>query len=100
MESSDSGVAQQDPVPDLRERAIDAIRRKRKFRRDVVIYLLVNAFLWVVWAVDGARTDDLWPAWVSGIWGALLLFDAYRAFGEGPISDQQIESEMDRLRRR
>ena len=41
-----------------------------------------------------------WPAWVSGIWGALLVLDAFKTYGEAPISNQQIEEEMGRIRRR
>jgi fatty acid desaturase len=100
MESADAGGTSQEPETQLREQAIERIQRKRKFRRDVVIYVLVNAGLWVIWAIDGAKTDDVWPAWVSGIWGALLVLDAFKTYGEAPISDQQIEKEMGRIRRR
>ncbi len=72
MESADAGATSQERETELREQALERIKRKRKFRRDVVIYVLVNAGLWVIWAIDGAKTDDVWPAWVSGIWGALL----------------------------
>ena len=83
---------------ELRTRALERVKRKRDFVGHVVIYLVVNAGLWVVWAVDGARTEDLWPAWVSGIWLAILAIDAYKVFGERPITDQQIEAEMRRMR--
>ncbi len=98
MESGDGGTTVAETEGDLREQAIERIKRKRKFRRDVILYLLVNAGLWAIWAFNGADTDDLWPAWVSGIWGVLLLLDAFKAYGEGPISDQQIEDEMRRLK--
>jgi len=61
--------------------------------------VLINAGLWVVWAIGGANTDDLWPAWVSGIWLVILLLDAYKIYKERPISDQQIEEEMRRMKR-
>ena len=98
MESADTGGSHEAEA-DLREQAIERIKRKRKFRRDVLTYVLVNAGLWVIWAADGAKTDDLWPAWVSGIRGAFLVFDAFKTYGERPISDQQIEEEMGRIRR-
>ena len=63
MESADTGGSHEAEA-DLREQAIERIKRKRKFRRDVLTYVLVNAGLWVIWAADGAKTDDLWPAWV------------------------------------
>ena len=98
MESGGPGTTLADAEGDLRAQAIDRIKRKRKFRRDVVLYLIVNAGLWAIWALNGADTDDLWPAWVSGIWGVLLVLDAFKAYGEGPISDQQIQDEMRRIR--
>ena len=84
---------------DLRSQAVKRIKRKRDFLGHVVLFLVVNAGLWVIWAIDGGNTDDLWPAWVTGIWSAILVLDAFKVYGERPITDQQIESEIARLRR-
>jgi hypothetical protein len=84
---------------DLRTQAVTRIKKKRQFVRNIVIYLLVNAGLWVIWAFDGADTGDLWPAIVSGIWGAVLVFDAFKVYGERPISEREIEEEMRRITR-
>ena len=65
----------------------------------MVVFLVVNIGLWVVWAADGADSDDLWPAWVTGIWFVILVLDAFKAYGERPISDKQIQQEIDRLSR-
>ena len=35
------------------EQARDRLMRKRKFRGDVVAYVVINAFLVGIWAVDG-----------------------------------------------
>jgi hypothetical protein len=85
---------------DLRDAAIKQIKRKRDFLGHIVVFLVVNAGLWVVWAVNGGDTGDLWPAWVTGIWGVILVLDAFKVYGERPISDQQIEQEMRRMRGR
>ena len=92
------GVGSADGEQRLREQAIERIKRRRKFLRDLLAYLIINAALWAIWALNGAETDDIWPAWVSGIWGALLLLDAWKAFGERPISDSEIEQEIERLK--
>ncbi|HET7119869.1 MAG TPA: 2TM domain-containing protein [Solirubrobacterales bacterium] len=89
---------------DLRERAIRQLKRKREFRDHLGWFLFVNAVLWVIWAVppNSADTGDIWPAWVTGIWGVFLLAHAlrvYRGLDEGP-TDRQIEEEMTRLRNR
>lgn len=89
---------------DLRERAVRQLKRKRELRDHFGWFLFINALLWVIWAVppDSANTHDLWPAWVTGIWGVFLVSHAlrvYRGSDEGP-SERQIEKEMGRLRSR
>ena len=82
---------------DLREKAIQRIKRKRDFLRQLVLFFVINAGLWAIWAVDDADTDDLWPAWVTGIWLVVLVLEAFKVYGERPISAQQIEREMRRI---
>lgn len=96
MESGGAG-ARLTKDQELRDQAVERLRRKRDFLRHVVLYLVINAGLWTVWAIDGADTDDLWPAWVSGIWLVILVVDAFKVYGERPISDQRIEEEMRRI---
>jgi hypothetical protein len=87
-----------------REAAIARLRRKRKFVRDAVGYVAVNGVLWLIWALGDGSTDGglPWPAWVSVIWGFLLLLDAWRAFGrwptdpDAPITEAEIHREMTR----
>lgn len=98
MDSNDPGATSVDRGEGIREQAVERIERKQKFVRDLVLYLLVNAGLWAFWAYEGADTNDLWPALVSGIWGVFLAHDAFRAYWEGPISEQQIEEEMRRIK--
>lgn len=96
-ETGETGGDLADAEQGLRERAVKQIKRKREFVRNLVIYVVVNAGLWAFWAYDGADTDDLWPAIVSGIWGVFLLLDLFKIYGERPISDDQIRREMDRI---
>jgi hypothetical protein len=97
MESGGAGGALTEEE-DLRGKAVQRIKRRRDFVGHVVVYLLINAGLWAVWAIDGADTDDIWPAWVSGIWLVILLLDAFKVYGERPISDQRIEEEVRRMK--
>ena len=90
-----------------REEAIASLKRKRKFAQDAVAYVSVNGVLWIVWALTDRSTDGSipWPAWVSIVWGFLLLIDAWRAYGSWPrglhqpITETEIEREMRRSRR-
>jgi 2TM domain len=97
MESQSPGASMTEGE-DLRAKAIRRIKRKRDFLGHIAVFLVINAGLWVVWAVDDADTDDLWPAWVTGIWLVILVLDAFKVYGERPISDQQIDKEMRRIK--
>jgi hypothetical protein len=100
--TGDPGLAGGDR--ELRERAIRQLKRKREFRDHLGWFVFVNAVLWLIWALppNSADTGDLWPAWVTGIWGVFLLshgWRVYRGHEEGP-TEHQIEHEMTRLRDR
>jgi len=82
---------------ELRDAAIKRLKRKREFVRNLVLFVLVNAGLWAIWGVNGADTHDMWPAIVTGIWAVFLALDAFKIL-ERPITDQQIQDEINRLR--
>jgi hypothetical protein len=92
---------------ELRKEAIASLERKRKFGQNLLAYLAVNGVLWLIWALTDRSTDGSlpWPAWVSAIWGFFLLLDAWRAFARwprslfSPITDREIEREVERLGR-
>ena len=103
-------VSEHQPEPDVddaRERAIASLKRKRKFAKDAVAFFAVNGLLWLIWLISDRSTDGSipWPAWVSIVWGFLLGLDAWRAFGiwprslRRPITDAEIEREMNRTQR-
>jgi uncharacterized membrane protein len=83
---------------ELREHAIKAIKRKRDFKAHVVAYVIVNAFLVVVWYLTGA--GYFWPVWVIGGWGIGLAFNAWDAYGRhaDAISEAEIQREIDKRR--
>jgi hypothetical protein len=89
---------------ELREQAISSLKRKRRFAESVVGYVAVNGVLWLIWALTDRSTDGSipWPAWVSVIWGFLLVVDGWKAYGRWPsslhrpISEGEIEREIER----
>jgi hypothetical protein len=81
----------------LREQAIKVAHKKRDFRTHVVAYVLVNALLIGIWAVTGA--DFFWPVFVLGGWGIGLAFNAWDVYGRSPLTESEIQREMQRLRR-
>ncbi|SES43016.1 2TM domain-containing protein [Pedococcus cremeus] len=78
------------------EQARARLLRKRKFRGDVVAYLVINAFLVGLWAVSGA--GSFWPGWVLAIWGVLLLLDGWDAYFRHDVTEDDIQREMHRTR--
>ncbi|GAA2742479.1 hypothetical protein GCM10009868_12610 [Terrabacter aerolatus] len=86
------------PQEDLRGRALGRLKKKADFRIHLLIYVLVNAMLVLIWAMTGAAF--FWPAFVLAGWGIGLVANAVDAYVVDEPTEQQIESEMERLRRR
>ena len=78
------------------EEARTRLLRKRKFRGDLVAYLVINAFLIGIWAVTGL--GYFWPGWVLAGWGVLLVLDGWDAYYRHDVTEQDIEREMHRVR--
>jgi len=77
--------------------ARNRLERKRKFYGDVVAYVVINLALIVVWAVSGS--GSFWPGWVLGGWGVLLLLDGWAVYFRQPITEADIDREVQRHRR-
>ena len=81
----------EDPV---RKAAIERLENRRGFVSHVVAFVAVNAALVAIWASTGA--GYFWPAWVIGLWGVGLVLHAYSAFVEKPITEQDVQQEIER----
>lgn len=63
-------------------------KRITKFKRHLFTYLVINAFLWIIWWINspGWNFDQFsgnslpWPAWAMIGWGIGLLFDYYDTY--------------------
>ncbi|HEU5156087.1 MAG TPA: 2TM domain-containing protein [Streptosporangiaceae bacterium] len=78
------------------ERARARAQKKRKFRGDLMAYVVVNAFLVGVWAVTGL--GYFWPGWVMGAWGVFMILSAWDLFYRQELSEEEIQREMHRNR--
>lgn len=101
----------------VRELAIQQVKRKRAFQRLAVAFAAASVFLIVVWAIgeysnaggwptDGfsqsSGTPHVWNIWIIypilGM-GLILAIDAWSTFRHRPISEREIQREIDRLTR-
>lgn len=74
-------------------------RRRARFKAHLLTYLLVNAGLWVLWALTGRPGRGLpWPVFVSGFWGLGLLFEGLAAYSQwgGSLAEREYERLMRR----
>ena len=74
------------------EQARDRLTRRRKFRADVVAYIVINAFLVGIWAVSGF--GSFWPGWVLAVWGVLLVLDWWDVYYRHDVTEADIQREM------
>lgn len=84
---------------ELRARAEARVKAREDFRMHALIYVLVNAFLWVLWfTADGLATGGIpWPAYASIGWGIGLIAHWWSVYG---VNDSRREAEIEREMRR
>jgi hypothetical protein len=86
-----------DDVQAERAEARKRVQARRDFSAHLVTYLVVNAFLVMIWAVTGA--GYFWPIWVIGPWGVGLALHAWDTFVRKPITEADIDAELTRHHR-
>jgi hypothetical protein len=77
-----------------REAAISRLKAKRDFTTNLVSYAVINAMLIGIWAVTGA--GYFWPIWVILGWGIGIAMHAWTVFGRKPITEEEVQREIDR----
>jgi fatty acid desaturase len=90
------------PDEALREQALRRLGKKREFRVHLLAYLLVNAFLWLIWGVVYLSSGFWfpWPLFPLAGWGIGLVFHAWDVYGRSPFSEEAIARELERISRR
>jgi len=75
-----------------RDAAIKRLKAKRGFLSNLGAYVIINAFLVVVWALSGQ--GYFWPIWVMAGWGIGLASHAWAIYGGGRITEDDVQREM------
>jgi hypothetical protein len=83
---------------DLREAAVQRLEKKRDFHAHLLVFVLVNALTWAIWAYmspDGFP----WPALLTGAWAIGVVMNGWDVYARRPFTEAEVRHEMDRLRR-
>jgi len=76
-------------------------KKRAGFKKHLVSYVIVNAFLWAIWFVTGTEYDyDAyfpWPLWVTLWWGVGLAFSYANAYVYN--TGNMIEKEYEKLKK-
>ncbi len=74
-------------------------QRRASFKRHLTTYILVNAFLWLIWIFTGARTSDHfipWPLWSTLGWGIGIASHFISAYVV--TKENSVEKEYEKLK--
>jgi len=82
---------------DLRERAIRRLKKKRDFQGHLIVYVLVNTFIVIIWAVTGS--GFFWPIFPIVGWGIGVVMNAWDVYRSDEPDEAQIRREMESLER-
>lgn len=79
---------------DPRAEALERLKAKRRLSRNAVIFVVLIGFFVAIWALTGA--GYFWPIWPALGLGIVVAIDAWTVFGQRPITEADIEREMNR----
>ena len=83
--------------PQLREQALERLKKRQDFKGHVLVYVLVNALLWTIWAMTGG--GFAWPVFATAGWGIGLAMNAWDVFWRKPITERAVDRELERMLR-
>jgi hypothetical protein len=74
-------------------------KRRAAFKRYLITYIIVNLFLWAIWAFSSYRSgyyEFIWPLYISLGWGIGLFFSFTKAYLG--VKENMVESEYNKLK--
>jgi hypothetical protein len=80
---------------ELREAAVQRLRKKRDLQGHVLAYVMVNLLLNGIWLIT-TPGGFYWPVFPLLGWGIGLAFNVWDVYAPGP-TEHQIQQEMSRL---
>jgi hypothetical protein len=78
-------------------------RKRASFKKSLLSYIVINAFLWAIWWFSNGRYQDgwdgiPWPLWVMLGWGIGIVMQYFDAYGGS--KDDITEREYRKLKER
>ncbi|GGS28723.1 2TM domain-containing protein [Actinokineospora fastidiosa] len=83
---------------DPREEARKRVKNRRDFGPHLLMYLATNAMLVVIW-LSTTAPGFFWPGIPMAAWGIGVLAHAWDAFFAKPISEGDVDRELNRWHR-
>ncbi len=80
------------------EKLWKAARKRVEFKKHLLVYAIVNIFLWGMWAFGGLKRGDYsfpWPVFVTMGWGIGIIFNYIGAYSG--LKDSLTEREYQKL---
>ncbi len=78
-----------------RDMAVTQLKKRRDFRGHLLVYVLVNSFLVVIWAITNAH-GFFWPIFPIAGWGIGVVMNAWDVYWRPEITETDIEHEIER----
>ena len=78
-----------------RDKAVAQLKKRRDFRGHVLVYVLVNTFLVVIWAVTDVH-GFFWPVFPIVGWGIGVVMNAWDVYWRPQITEHDIQREIER----
>jgi uncharacterized ion transporter superfamily protein YfcC len=79
----------------LRGRALRRLKKRRDFFAHLLVYVLVNAFIVVIWAVTS--NGFFWPIFPMVGWGIGVVMNAWDVWRGEEFSEEDIAREIQRM---
>ena len=81
-----------------RDRAVQRLKKRRDFRAHLLVYVLVNGFVVLIWAITGS--GFFWPVFLMAAWGIGLVLNAWDVYWRRDITETDVQREMRRENKR
>jgi 2TM domain len=78
-----------------RDKAVMQLKKRRDFHGHLLVYVLVNTFVVVIWAVTDVH-GFFWPVFLIAGWGIGVVMNAWDVYWRPQITEQDIQHEIER----